>query len=179
MSEVKTSTVGAASGREHGRALRTGRYSEAGRTYLVTSVTACRKPLFNDLHNARKLVSSLKHADEAGWTRTLAFCLMPDHLHWLLELGDAKSLSELMRSIKTYSARTINASVLTGDVWQEGFHDHAVRAEEDLINLARYVVANPLRAGLVSALGEYPHWDACWLGNDSRPEAAPTLIPAP
>jgi hypothetical protein len=29
--------------------------------------------------------------------------------------------------------------------------------------LARYVVANPVRAGLVQRVGQYPHWDAIWL----------------
>jgi REP element-mobilizing transposase RayT len=48
-------------------------------------------------------------------------------------------------------------------VWQNGFHDHALRQEEDLAEVARYIVANPLRAGLVERLGDYPHWHAIWL----------------
>jgi hypothetical protein len=44
-----------------------------------------------------------------------------------------------------------------------GFHDHALHRDEDLKNLGLYVVANPLRAGLVKSLGDYPHWDAIWL----------------
>lgn len=48
-------------------------------------------------------------------------------------------------------------------VWQRGFHDRALRQEEDLIATARYVVANPLRAGLVDRIGDYPWWDAVWL----------------
>jgi len=38
-----------------------------------------------------------------------------------------------------------------------------MRKEEDLQALARYIVANPLRAGLVKRVGDYPHWDAMWL----------------
>jgi len=48
-------------------------------------------------------------------------------------------------------------------VWQPGFHDHALRKEEDVRAVARYVVANPLRAGLVQRIGDYPHWNAIWL----------------
>lgn len=48
-------------------------------------------------------------------------------------------------------------------LWQDGFHDHALRAEEDVVEVARYVVSNPLRAGLVRCLGDYPLWDAVWL----------------
>jgi REP element-mobilizing transposase RayT len=47
--------------------------------------------------------------------------------------------------------------------WQEGFHDHALRREEDLRDIARYIVLNPVRAGLVRNIREYPLWDAVWL----------------
>jgi hypothetical protein len=48
-------------------------------------------------------------------------------------------------------------------VWQSGFHDRALRQEEELQTIARYIVANPLRAGLVKRVGDYAHWDAMWL----------------
>jgi putative transposase len=60
--------------------------------------------------------------------------------------------------MKIFSARRIGRRI-----WQTGFHDHALRADEDVVRVARYIVANPLRAGLVSSPGEYPHWDAVWV----------------
>jgi hypothetical protein len=53
--------------------------------------------------------------------------------------------------------------VARGRVWQDGFFDHAVRRDEDVRTIARYIVSNPLRAGLVSNLGDYALWDACWI----------------
>jgi hypothetical protein len=38
-----------------------------------------------------------------------------------------------------------------------------LRKDEDLQTVARYIVANPLRAGLVEKIGDYPLWDAIWL----------------
>jgi len=38
-----------------------------------------------------------------------------------------------------------------------------LRLDEKIIEVARYIVANPLRAGLVNCLGDYSHWDAVWL----------------
>jgi putative transposase len=38
-----------------------------------------------------------------------------------------------------------------------------LRHEDDLAKLPRYIVANPLRAGLVERVGDYSHWDAVWL----------------
>ncbi len=89
---------------------------------------------------------------------TLAFVVMPDHVHWLVQLKDAVSLGNVVRRFK---ARV--SIVLGAPVWQRGFHDHAVRKDEDMVEAARYIVANPVRAGLVRRIGDYPHWDAVWL----------------
>jgi REP element-mobilizing transposase RayT len=89
---------------------------------------------------------------------------MPDHLHWLVQVNSRRSLSESVSVVKSSAARQINA--LSGSpmrVWQRGFYDRAIREEEDLADIARYIVANPVRAGLVRSIKDYPHWDAVWL----------------
>jgi hypothetical protein len=50
-----------------------------------------------------------------------------------------------------------------GALWQPNFHDRALRIDEDRKAVARYVIANPVRAGLVERVGDYPFWDAIWL----------------
>ncbi len=88
---------------------------------------------------------------------------MPDHLHWLIQLQEIP-LPKLVLQLKSRSAISIDkARNASGRVWQKGFHDHALRKEEGLTATARYIVANPLRAGLVQRVGDYPHWDAIWL----------------
>ncbi len=65
---------------------------------------------------------------------------------------------------KSGSSRAVMATgSVQSRVWQKGYHDRAVRREEDLRHIARYIVANPLRAGLVRKVGDYPLWDAIWL----------------
>ena len=49
-----------------------------------------------------------------------------------------------------------------------GFHDHALREEENLLHAARYIVANLKRAGLVQRVSDYPYWDAIWLEQKRR-----------
>lgn len=146
-----------------GRALRQGRHSEEGRLYLLTTVVRNREPLFGQFVVGRVVVSELRDATDEGWVNSLAWVVMPDHLHWLVELR-SHSLTALMRRVKGRSARAINAHLgRQGPVWQGGCHDRALRQEEDLQDLARYVVANPLRAGLVRRIGDYPLWDALWV----------------
>ena len=149
----------------HSSDLRKGRASIPGQVYLVTTATAGRKPLFSDLATARTLVQAMRHQQRSGTVDSLAFVIMPDHLHWLLALGDRHSLSQVIGQTKRYSAQQINRTRGTKGqaIWQDGFHDHALRKEEDLKEMARYIIANPVRAGLVSRPADYPLWDACWL----------------
>ncbi len=86
---------------------------------------------------------------------TLAFVVMPDHLHWLMQLGDTHTLPQVVASVKSVSAHRLGYPI-----WQPGYYEHALRREEDVRALARYIIENPLRAGLVTRIGDYPHWDA-------------------
>ena len=149
----------------HARDLRKGRHSVAGQIYLVTTVTHLRQPLFEDLYSGRRVVQALCSSDREGSARTLAFVVMPDHLHWLIALVGEKPLSQVVADVKRRSAWRINemAGCTGRPVWQRGFHDRALRREESIRDAARYVVANPLRAGLVRSIGNYSLWDAIWL----------------
>ncbi|WP_032829821.1 REP-associated tyrosine transposase [Pseudomonas sp. GM74] len=143
--------------------LRTGRYAEPNRIYLLTTNTLDREPIFADFALGRLVVHQFRRAQDVGLAKTLAWVVMPDHFHWLVELENC-SLRKLMRQTKSLITREVNlSSSRSGPLWQQGYHDRALRREEDLVTLARYVVANPLRAGLVEKLGDYPLWDAIWV----------------
>jgi len=151
--------------RLHGHELRKGRASISGQVYLVTAVTYKRKPFFKNYFAGRLVVEEFMQSARFGSAQTLAFVIMPDHFHWLLSLGSPYSLSRVVSGIKSYSAAGINIMLTRqGEpVWQRGFHDHALRRDEDIVHVARYIVANPLRAGIVRRIGDYPLWDAVWL----------------
>jgi putative transposase len=149
--------------------LRTGRTSEIGRIYLVTFCTAGRVAIFSEQACARAFVRALHARALFRQSRLLCWVLMPDHWHGLVELGAADSLSTLAGRIKGSTARAVNLMRFAkGSVWDPGFHDHAVRKGEDLVSIARYVVANPVRAGLATRVGDYPYWDAVWLDEKYR-----------
>ena len=143
--------------------LRTGRYAEPNRIYLLTTNTLGREPIFADFALGRLVVHQFRRAQNIGLANSLAWVVMPDHFHWLVALENC-SLRRLMRETKSLITREVNLySGGSGALWQQGFHDRALRRDEDLVKMARYVVANPLRAGLVEKLGDYPLWDAIWV----------------
>ena len=167
-SKVQFAPEGAPTGRSkvfHARNLRAGRWSGAHQAYLITTVTHRRERFFENPVCARAVIQALRRTAVRGIAQTHAFVVMPDHLHWLMSLGEGTGLSTSVGQVKGESARRINELLgrTSQPVWQRGFHDHALRKEEDMREIARYVVANPLRAGLVGGLGEYPWWDAEWL----------------
>jgi REP element-mobilizing transposase RayT len=146
-----------------GCGLRKGRYSESGQVYLLTVVVDQRRPVFADFSFGRLLVEQLRLAEESGSVQSLAWVVMPDHLHWLVELKQG-SLAQLMCRVKSRSCRSINLRRGSqGGLWQRGYYDRALRRDENLKAAARYIVMNPLRAGLVARLGDYPLWDAVWV----------------
>ena len=142
--------------------LRLGRSSESGRIYLVTSTCEQRRPLFLNQVLGRHVVHAFR--DTGNFCDTLAFVIMPDHFHWLLELKDGAPLSRCVQKAKARSTQRIRAQLPNVErVWQRGFHDRALRKEDDIQAAARYIIANPLRAGIVRSVREYPLWDAVWV----------------
>ena len=138
--------------------LRKGRCSQLNHVYHCTFTTLNNEPFFQEFNSARMLISILRIDEEKGLTKTYSFVVMPNHVHWLFELKKG-SLSLAVKRIKSiYSWRKKRK------IWNAGFYDHAIRKNEDLVSTARYIVANPLRAGLVDNIGDYPHWDSIWLG---------------
>lgn len=126
--------------------------------YALTLVTRNHYRWFADHIHARIAARTL-HADAlASYGKTLAFVVMPDHIHWLYQLNDKAGLSQSVRIYKTKTSLAIGSSL-----WQRGFHNRAVRQNENIQAIARYIVANPLRAKLVTHIGDWPYWNAAWL----------------
>jgi REP element-mobilizing transposase RayT len=86
-----------------GHALRRGRHSELGQVYLVTAVTERRKAVFTDPLLARVLVREMRHLHDERHVESLAWVVMPDHVHWLIELGSAP-LPKVVQRFKSRSA---------------------------------------------------------------------------
>ena len=130
----------------------------------MTTVTYNRIPWFRRFDCATAVVGGMRDQDIESRCETIAWILMPDHLHWLFVLQGGE-LSSLVARFKQSSAHRANQIIERQGqrFWQQGFHDRAVRKEDDVRAIARYIVSNPLRAGLVENIGDYPFWDAIWL----------------
>ena len=138
-----------------------GRHSLPGAWYVVTVVASQRRPIFRDPCIARCVIEAIhrtsEQADTAAWT------VMPDHLHWMFALRNGE-LGSAVQAMKSRSTLAINRLVgAQGPVWQRDYYDHLLRRDEDLRAQARYIIANPLRAGLAPRLAHYPFWWCRWI----------------
>ena len=105
-------------------------------------------------------------SSRAAWpdANLLAWVLMPDHWHGLVQLNGAADLANCVGRCKGRAAKRLHEQHPgLGQIWARGFHDRALRRQDDLHAAARYVLMNPLRAGLARRMGDYPYWDAGWL----------------
>jgi len=146
------------------RDLAKGRFSSENQIYFITTVINKRKKIFVNLDICRNIILQMKQFDEEGYVETIAWVIMPDHIHWLFELKEDYDLATVLKKFKGRSARKLNLLLgEKGTFWQHAYYDHALRTDEDIKQISRYIVANPLRAGLVERIEDYPYWDSVWL----------------
>ena len=142
--------------------LRKGRASIKNQHYLLTTTEIDREPIFYQAEAAEIVLDSLHWLETQEKIILDAAVVMPEHLHFVAGLKQG-SLAQLMRSLKSYSAKKINSLLQRqGPLWQSQYHDHAVRTDEDLKELVLYTLQNPVRAGLVEDFHDYPHWYCRW-----------------
>ncbi|MBI5289744.1 MAG: transposase [Chloroflexi bacterium] len=120
----------------------------ARQLYHLVLVTHAREPvLLDDL--AARVVGHLEKVSDACAFEVLAYTLMPDHLHLLLK-GTTED-SDAVKFVQQFKQRTSYEHIQkTGErLWQPSFYDHAVRKTERAEQIARYILENPYRAGLI------------------------------
>ena len=101
-----------------------------------------------DLRCAGIVAETLRALDGKKY-RLIAWCVMPNHVHFIARLLPGVTLSEVMHSVKSFSAKRIN-SVLKrqGSVWQREYYDRLIRDGDELGRARDYILRNPERAGL-------------------------------
>jgi REP element-mobilizing transposase RayT len=131
------------------RALRRYRVSLPNRTYFITACSHQRQRLF-ETDAVADLIFTALHALEARHhvATLIASVVMPDHVHAVFTLHPPASLATALKLFRGAAAQGVNRSLdRTGPVWQRGYFDHLLRANEPLEPLLHYLWRNPSRPG--------------------------------
>ncbi|MCG6154834.1 transposase [Rubinisphaera sp. ICM_H10] len=90
--------------------------------------------------------------------RLAGVVIMPDHVHAILRPLDGYSLSRILKGVKGTSARLINQHRgIQGTLWQDESWDRIVRDEAEFREKMLYLAHNPVKAGLVGCIDDYPY----------------------
>lgn len=132
------------------------RYYENGYSYFITTVIHDRQPIFFDERNCRILSATIEFFKLVLDYKLFAYCIMPDHLHLMLQSYGAYNISYIMKMIKGNFARKYNKMLsMEGKVWQDRFYDQGMRSADMLLEKIEYIHNNPVRAKLVTTPSEY------------------------
>lgn len=89
--------------------------------------------------------------------RLIAWTIMPNHVHVLIELLSQHSLGSIVSSWKRFSARAANQVIgRSGPFWQDDYWDTYIRDERHFESTVGYIEANPVKAALVGAAEDWP-----------------------
>lgn len=99
--------------------------------------------------------------------RLLAWCVMPNHVHVVIETFRGQSLSHTVHSWKSFTATQANRILgRTGAFWQREYHDRFMRHDEHLRQTVEYVEYNPVKAGLVRQAEDWCFSSARYRGKE-------------
>ena len=142
--------------------------------YFLTFCAFRRNRYFDDITLVRLVEEPLFRTALEHQFDVFAYCFMPDHLHALLAgLQENASLLPCVEVIRQRSSRAAKSAGVTR-LWQDGYFERILRADEQVEIVARYIFDNPVRAGLVSHAGDWRcsggrYFDACSLRTEGCP----------
>ncbi len=129
-------------------------------TFHVMSRGNARMPIYRDATDHERFLEILGDAVERWSLRCWAFCLMPNHYHLVVRTAD-DTLSPAMRHVNGVYAQWWNRRhQRVGHVTQGRFKAQVVQEHRYLVAVCRYVLLNPVRAGLVADPAAWP-WSSC------------------
>jgi putative transposase len=124
--------------------------------YFVTICCFERHKVFLDTKLSAWVLSLLQSESVASFFVIHAYCVMPDHLHFLAEGTEpASDLRHFVKGFKIKSSRQYSGQS-GGVLWQKRFYDHILRGSDSMEAVACYIWLNPVRKGLVAKPGDYP-----------------------
>src|SRR5262245_13651646 len=116
--------------------------------YFLTFCTQDRVETFREPTTVRRTLLEFRRTAAIDQFAILAYCLMPDHVHLLVEgMCESSDLRRFTRMAKQ-RAGSVHARRTGARLWQEGYYERVLRPEDDARKVARYIVENPVRSGL-------------------------------
>jgi REP element-mobilizing transposase RayT len=100
--------------------------------------------------------------------RTIAWVIMPNHVHVLIETMEGYPVGQVVHSWKSYTAKQANQMLgRSGRFWFREYFDRYVRDERHFANAVQYIHDNPVKAGLAPTPEDWPFSSAAHSQQDA------------
>ena len=155
------------------------KYFGRGR-FFVTTCCRGRRTIFKHVETATAIVECLRDQSDRCGFDVHAYCVMPDHVHFLAE--GKTDASDLIRFVKAFKQATGFAcrERVQGPLWEKSFYDHILRSRDSDEDVAWYIWMNPVRKALCTNPAEFSYsgsFTMKWL--DQTPPQHPWHPPQP
>ncbi len=129
--------------------------SESG-IYHIIMRGINRQVIFNEDEDYHRFLQTLKYYKETSGYELYAYCIMSNHIHLLLKVGP-EPLEQIMRRICGKFVYWYNHKYdRAGYLFQDRFKSEPVEEDAYFLTVLRYIHQNPLKAGIVETLSQYP-----------------------
>jgi putative transposase len=147
------------------------------RIYFITVCAEERRCIFQDSARATAVITELRKVAARMNVLVHAFCVMPDHVHILVE-GKTPT-TDLVRFVAQWKQGTgyMFRRDLPPRFWQRRFHDHVLRRPQDSESVAWYIWMNPVRKGIVAEPQSYPFSGSFTVEWPKSAPVEPTWLP--
>jgi putative transposase len=129
------------------------RYYQEGQIVFITQIVEHRHPVFTNPDLVFLLLRSWRRTKERHPFEMLAYVVLPDHFHFLIQPKGDANFSQIMHALKlsfTLSYKRQTNATAPFKFWQKRFWDHVIRSETDLENHIHYIHFNPVKHGYIS-----------------------------
>ena len=136
------------------------RYYSPGQIVFITQIINQRQPAFHDQKSIALLQDTLRYTKEKHSFKMLAYVILPDHFHMLIQPDGESNFSQIMHAMKGRFTRAYKKRFSMTDhinFWQKRFWDHVIRDENDLENHFHYIHYNPIKHGYVDHPQNWKH----------------------
>ncbi|HXG55797.1 MAG TPA: transposase [Vicinamibacterales bacterium] len=124
--------------------------------YSLTFCTERRAPLLRNPGLVDCVCAQILRAATLTGYAVVVYCAMPDHMHLLADgRNSGARLPGFVQRAKQLSGY-YGQGLIGRSFWQVGYHERVLRPSEDIRESVRYIVNNPVRAGLAAAPVAYP-----------------------
>lgn len=136
---------------------RTGRVLYDGAIYHIVNRGHNRQGLFRERADYIKFKEIVKQYTDRYKFKLSHYCIMTNHFHMVMQIVNAKDLSLIMKGLtQTYVNYHKRKYHTVGYLFQGRYKSFVIEKDEYLLECARYIERNPLRAGIVTDLSRYP-----------------------